>query len=86
MSGRREVDTSAVDDAMRSDRALLDNHLAFTALHRPAAEAQGITSGPLWQRITSLILSIDGERHHRQRRLVAKAFTQRRVEQLRGRW
>jgi cytochrome P450 len=47
----------------------------FAAAHRAAAEAQGITAGPLWQRITSLILSIDGERHHRQRRLAAKAFT-----------
>jgi cytochrome P450 len=49
----------------------------FAAAHRAGAEAQGITAGPLWQRITSLILAIDGERHHRQRRLVAKAFTPR---------
>lgn len=54
----------------------------FATAHRPAAEAQGITSGPLWQRITSLILSIDGERHHRQRRLVAKAFTPRATARL----
>ncbi|HXO49486.1 MAG TPA: cytochrome P450 [Mycobacterium sp.] len=54
----------------------------FAAAHRPAAEAQGITSGPLWQRISTLILSIDGERHHRQRRLVAKAFTPRATSRL----
>jgi cytochrome P450 len=54
----------------------------FAAAHRAGAEAQGITAGPLWQRITSLILSIDGERHHRQRRLVAKAFTPRAVARL----
>jgi cytochrome P450 len=54
----------------------------FAAAHRPGAEAQGITAGPLWQRITSLILSIDGERHHRQRRLVAKAFTPRAAARL----
>jgi cytochrome P450 len=54
----------------------------FAAAHRPAAEAQGITSGPLWQRISTLILSIDGERHHRQRRLVAKAFTSRATARL----
>jgi cytochrome P450 len=57
----------------------------FAAAHRAGAEAQGISAGPLWQRITSLILAIDGERHHRQRRLVAKAFTPRataRLEQL----
>jgi cytochrome P450 len=57
----------------------------FAAAWRSGAEAQGITAGPLWRRITSLILSIDGERHHRQRRLVAKAFTPRaagRLQQL----
>jgi cytochrome P450 len=54
----------------------------FAAAHRAGAEAQGITAGPLWQRITSLILSIDGERHHRQRRLVAKAFTPRAAARL----
>jgi cytochrome P450 len=54
----------------------------FAAAHRPAAEAQGITTGPLWQRITNLILSIDGERHHRQRKLVAKAFTPRATARL----
>jgi cytochrome P450 len=54
----------------------------FAAAHRPGAEAQGITTGPLWQRITSLILSIDGNRHHRQRRLVAKAFTPRAAARL----
>jgi cytochrome P450 len=54
----------------------------FAAAHRPSAEAQGITAGPLWQRITSLILSIDGDRHHRQRRLVAKAFTPRAAARL----
>jgi cytochrome P450 len=54
----------------------------FATAHRPAAEAQGITTGPLWQRITTLILSIDGERHHRQRRLVAKAFTPRATARL----
>lgn len=54
----------------------------FAVAHRSAAEAQGVTEGPLWQRITSLILAIDGERHHRQRRVVAKAFTPRAVARL----
>ena len=54
----------------------------FAAAWRPGAEAQGITAGPLWHRITNLILSIDGERHHRQRRLVAKAFTPRATARL----
>jgi cytochrome P450 len=54
----------------------------FATAWRAGAEAQGITAGPLWQRITSLILAIDGERHRRQRRLVAKAFTPRAVARL----
>jgi cytochrome P450 len=54
----------------------------FAAAHRPAVEAQGVIAGPLWERITNLILSIDGERHLRQRRLVAKAFTPRATARL----
>ncbi|WP_285029605.1 cytochrome P450 [Mycolicibacterium sp. lyk4-40-TYG-92] len=54
----------------------------FAVAHRAAAESQGVSEGPLWQRITSLILAIDGERHHRLRRLVAKAFTPRAVARL----
>ena len=48
----------------------------------PPLKPKASPSGPLWQRITSLILSIDGERHHRQRRLVAKAFTPRATARL----
>ncbi len=43
---------------------------------------QGITSGPLWDRATANILSLDGEAHTRLRRLVAKAFSPRAVERL----
>ncbi|HTM85996.1 MAG TPA: cytochrome P450 [Mycobacterium sp.] len=46
--------------------------------------AQGITSGPLWDRASKLIISIDGEEHHRLRRLVSKAFTPRATAQLRA--
>jgi cytochrome P450 len=54
----------------------------FAAAYGPGTEAQGIIAGPLWRRITSLILSIDGDRHHRQRRLIAKAFTPRAVARM----
>jgi len=37
--------------------------------------SQGITSGPLWDRASASLLCLEGERHHRLRRLVAKAFT-----------
>jgi cytochrome P450 len=45
-------------------------------------EPQGITSGPLWDRVVKSLLSINGEDHARLRRLVAKAFTPRAVGRL----
>ncbi len=46
--------------------------------------AQGITSGPLWDRVSKLIISVDGEEHRRLRRLVSKAFTPRATARLRA--
>jgi cytochrome P450 len=45
---------------------------------------QGITSGPLWDKVAELIVGIDGPRHRRLRRLVSHAFTPRAVERLRS--
>jgi cytochrome P450 len=45
--------------------------------------SQGITSGPLWQRVATNLISLDGPAHHRLRRLVSKAFTPRATERLR---
>lgn len=45
-------------------------------------EAQGITSGPLWDRVVTSLLSINGAEHTRLRRLVSKAFTPRSVARL----
>jgi cytochrome P450 len=45
-------------------------------------EGQGITSGPLWDRATKTILSVNGEDHIRLRRIVSKAFTPRAVSRL----
>ncbi|WP_102142705.1 cytochrome P450 [Mycobacterium hubeiense] len=44
--------------------------------------AQGITSGPVWDRVVKLILSVDGAEHLRLRKLVAKAFTPRAAGRL----
>src|SRR3954451_23000645 len=69
---------------------ILRYELAHTALrdHRMSPppglglEAQGITSGPLWDRVTASLLSVNGEDHARLRRLVSKAFTPRAVARL----
>lgn len=46
--------------------------------------AQGITSGPLWERVAANLLSLDGAEHHRLRRLVSKAFAPRGAARLRA--
>ena len=69
---------------------ILRYELAHTALrdHRMSPppgmglEAQGITSGPLWDRVSASLLSVNGEDHARLRRLVSKAFTPRAVARL----
>jgi cytochrome P450 len=69
---------------------ILSYELAHTALrdHRMAPppglglEAQGITSGPLWDRVITSILSVNGADHARLRRLLSKAFTPRAVARL----
>lgn len=45
--------------------------------------AQGITSGPLWDRFANNIISLDGDEHTRLRRLVSKAFTPKATAGLR---
>ncbi|OBK25954.1 cytochrome [Mycobacterium asiaticum] len=64
---------------------LLSYHLVRSALrdHRlqipPGLNlvVQGITSGPLWDKVTNSLLGLEGEAHHRLRSLTAKAFTPR---------
>jgi cytochrome P450 len=48
-----------------------------------ALQAQGVTSGPLWDRTVKGLLSRDGAEHTRLRRLVSKAFTPRSAARLR---
>jgi cytochrome P450 len=43
---------------------------------------QGVTSGPVWDRANQSILGLEGEAHHRLRRLVSKAFNPRGAERL----
>jgi cytochrome P450 len=55
----------------------------FVSARGLGLELQGITSGPLWDRAITSILSLDGEAHHRLRRLVCKSFAPRGAERLR---
>jgi cytochrome P450 len=43
---------------------------------------QGITSGPLWDKVVNSILGMEGAEHQRVRSVVSKAFTPRAVERL----
>jgi cytochrome P450 len=69
---------------------ILRYELAHIALRDPrmcpppgmGLETQGITSGELWDRVSSSLLCINGEDHARLRRLVSKAFTPRSVARL----
>jgi cytochrome P450 len=45
---------------------------------------QGITSGPVWDRVVQLLISLDGAQHQRLRRLVAKTFTPRAAARMRS--
>ncbi|WP_310773587.1 cytochrome P450 [Mycobacterium sp. Z3061] len=45
--------------------------------------AQGITSGPLYDKLVSSLLGLDGPPHTRLRKLVSKAFTPRATSRLR---
>ncbi len=38
---------------------------------------QGITSGPLWDKVINSIICLEGDAHHRLRSLTSKAFTPR---------
>ncbi|MFI5509764.1 cytochrome P450 [Mycobacterium sp. NPDC051804] len=43
---------------------------------------QGVSSGPLWDKVGESMLGMEGDRHQRVRSVVAKAFTPRAVERL----
>ena len=43
---------------------------------------QGITSGPLWDKVVNSLLGMEGDKHQRVRSVVSKAFTPRAVERL----
>ena len=64
-----------VRTVLRDDRFAMPKGIALAM--------QGITSGELWDIALKGLLSLDGAEHHRQRRLVSKAFTPKAAERLR---
>ena len=64
-----------VRTVLRDPRFAVPRGIAFAA--------QGITCGPVWDRVIKLLFSLDGAEHDRQRRLVSKAFTPRAAERMR---
>jgi cytochrome P450 len=45
-------------------------------------QAQGVTSGPLWDKVITSLLCLEGDEHRRLRGLCSKAFTPRTVARL----
>src|ERR1700712_586296 len=45
---------------------------------------QGITSGPVWDRLGTLLTGVDFDEHQRLRRLVARAFTPKAASRMRA--
>ena len=69
---------------------MLSYELARTVLRDPRfvvpkgihLSAHGITSGPLWDRVTRSILNMEGDEHRRLRGLVSRAFTPRATSRM----
>src|SRR3984885_674572 len=64
---------------------VLSYHLVRSVLRDPRFQippginmlVQGITSGPLWDKVVNSLLCLEGDTHHRLRSLTPKAFTPR---------
>jgi cytochrome P450 len=64
---------------------VLSYHLVRSVLRDPRFQippgmnmlVQGITSGPLWDKVVNSLLCLEGDAHHRLRSLTSKAFTPR---------
>ena len=73
--GPEVLDYGLVRTVLRDDR--------FVMPTGGTLPAQGITSGELWDIVVGGLLSLDGAEHHRQRKLVSKAFTPKAAGRLR---
>ncbi|OBH40377.1 cytochrome P450 [Mycobacterium mantenii] len=69
---------------------VLSYHLVRSVLRDPRFQippginllAQGIESGPLWDKVANSLLCLEGDAHHRLRSLCSRAFTPRTVARL----
>ena len=69
------LDAEAVAFFMRTSQANFPGILVL--------EAQGITEGPMWERMKGNLLDLRGEDHRRQRKLVQPAFSRKEADKLR---
>jgi cytochrome P450 len=63
--------------------ALRDSRLVVPK--NPALVVDGISSGPIWDRVSKLLISLEGANHQRQRKVVAPVFTRSAAERMRAR-
>jgi len=73
--GPEVLDYEMVRTVLRDSRFAMPTGIALVV--------QGITSGPVWDRVGKLLISLDGQEHHRLRRLVSRAFTPRAAQRMR---
>ena len=69
------LDHEAVEFFMRTKQANFPGILML--------EVQGVTEGPMWDRMKGNLLDLRGEDHRRQRKLVQHAFTPKEADKLR---
>jgi cytochrome P450 len=74
--GPEVLDYDLVHTVLRDSR--------FTMPRGISLVVQGITSGPVWDKVCQTIMCVDAAEHHRLRRLVSRAFTPRAAERMRN--
>ena len=73
--GPEVLDYDLARTVLRDSRFVLPRGLSLAV--------QGITSGPVWDKVCQTLMSVDAAQHHRLRRLVSRAFTPRAAERMR---
>jgi cytochrome P450 len=74
-AGPEALTYDAVRTVLRDPRFMMPRGLNLVV--------QGITSGPVWDRVCKLLISLEGAQHQRLRRLVSRVFTPLAVKETR---